>query len=199
MNIDKTHIYIAVAFLIIGIIAGFAIGHILGEADRQALAVEKNKPPTVKEVVKTVTDTKLAYVPGETVYLQSPATSQGQSTVSKDTPGATATKLDGKFTFAKPDFVYMVNGKVAKFTKTDDEQTIFEKNMMDLKQTSTIKIEAEIPTIDLTRHNILTVGAMHSDGKVKPAIGYTGSIGKYGAYQIVGSQNAQYLGGGIKF
>ena len=43
--------------------------------------------------------------------------------------------------------------------------------MMDLKQTSTITIHAEIPTIDLTRHNVLTVGAM---GKIEPGAGYTG-------------------------
>ena len=40
---------------------------------------------------------------------------------------------------------------------------------------------------------------MYANGKVEPGAGYTGSIGKVGAYQIVGSQSAGYVGGGIKF
>ena len=200
MIIDNKHIYIALVFLIIGIVTGYTAGHILGEQDRQALALEKAKSPVIKETVKTVTDTKLQYVPGETVYLPSQIKSSELVTpVPQDTPGATPAKLDGKFTFNKPDFIYMVNGKVGKFTKTDEETFIFEKNMMDLKQTSTIKIQAEIPTIDLTRHNVLTVGAMFTKGKIEPGAGYTGSIGKVGAYQLVGSQSATYVGAGFKF
>lgn len=200
MIIDKKHIIVAVIFLIIGVIAGYAIGHVLSEGDRQALAVEKNKPPVVKEVVKTVTDTKIAYVPGETVYLQSPASStELQAIVNKDTPGAVASKLDGKFNIGKPDFIYNVNGKVGKFNKADDEQFVFDKNMIDLKQTSTITIQAEIPTIDLTRHNVITAGVMYSDGKTSPAVGYTGSVGRIGAYQLVGGQSGGYVGLGVKF
>ena len=200
MLLDKKHIIIAVMFLIIGLIAGYAVGHVLGEGDRQALAVEKNKAPVVAEKVVTKTETKLAYVPGETVYLTAPASStELQATVSKDTPGAVATKLDGKFDIGKPDFIYNINGKVGKFNKTDDEQFVFDKNMIDLKQTSTISIQAEIPTIDLTRHNVVTIGATHTDGKISPAMGYTGSLGKVGAYQLAGSKDSQYIGLGVKF
>jgi hypothetical protein len=71
--------------------------------------------------------------------------------------------------------------------------------MLDLKQTSTIKIQAEIPTIDLTRHNVLTVGAMFTKGKIEPAAGYTGSLGKINTYQLAGSQSAAYVGVGFKF
>lgn len=195
----KNMIIVAVISLIVGVVAGYAICHVLGEGDRQALAIEKNKPPTIKETVKTVTDTKLQYVPGETVYLQGEVKESPAGTVDKNTPGAVATKLDGKFDIGKPDFIYQVNGKVGKFVKTDDEQYIFDKGMLDLKQTNTIKIEAEIPTIDLTRHNVLTVGAMITKGKTEPAVGYTGSIGKAGAYQLTGSQSAAYVGVGFKF
>lgn len=196
----KNMIIVAVISFVVGIIAGYAICHVLGESDRQALAIEKNKPPTIKETVKTETDTKIAYVPGETVYLPLSITNNGAVTpVSKDTPGATPAKLDGKFTFNKPNFIYMVNGKVGKFTKADNEQTIFEQNMMELNQTSTIKIENETPTIDLTRHNVITGGAMFTKGKIEPAAGYTGSLGKVGAYQLVGSQSAAYVGAGFNF
>jgi len=202
MLLDKKHIIIAVIFLIIGMVLGYALCHVLSEGDRQSLALEKAKPPVVKETVKTVTDTKLQYIPGETVYLPGKDVlipGAVVTPVSKDTPGAVAAKLDGKFDIGKSNFIYMVNGKVGQFTKTDDEKYLFDKNMMDLKQTSTITIQADIPTIDLTRHNVITVGAMYSDGKASPAVGYTGSVGKVGAYQLVGGQSGGYVGLGVKF
>ncbi len=194
----KTLVIVAVISLITGIVSGLAIGHVLAEGDRQALAVEKNKPPTIKETVKTVTDTKLQYVPGQTVYLPGEEEVLLEP-VANDTPGAIPAKLDGKFDIGEQQFIYMVNGKVGKFDKTDDEQFVFDKNMIDLKQTSTITMKAEIPTIDLTRHNVITVGGMFIKGKIEPAAGYTGSIGKIGAYQLAGSQSAAYVGAGFKF
>ncbi|MDF2635431.1 MAG: hypothetical protein K0R78_2305 [Pelosinus sp.] len=161
----KTLIIVAVISLILGIGIGLAIGHVLGEGDRQALAVEK--------------DTKLQYVPGETVYLPGEVKEVLVTPVDKNTPGAVPAKLDGKFDIGKQSFIYMVNGKVGKFDKTDDEQFVFDKNMIDLKQTSTITIKAEIPTIDLTRHNVITAGAMFS--------------------KVAGSQSAAYVGAGFKF
>ncbi len=195
----KTLIIVAVISLITGIVTGLVIGHILAEGARQALAVEKNKPPAIKETVKTVTNTKLQYVPGQTVYLPGEVKEVLVEPVANDTPGAIPAKLDGKFDIGKQNFIYMVNGKAGKFDKADDEQFVFEKNMIDLKQTSTITIKAEIPTIDLTRHNVITVGGMFIKGKIEPAAGYTGSIGNLGAYQLAVSQSAAYVGAGIKF
>jgi hypothetical protein len=113
----KNMVIVAVISFVVGIVTGYTICHVLGEGDRQALAIEKNKPPVIKETVKTVTDTKIAYVPGETVYLPGEVREVPVSTVDKNTPGAVATKLDGKFDIGKPDFVYQVNGKVANLQK----------------------------------------------------------------------------------
>lgn len=192
MTLEKTHIYIAMFFLVFGIGLGAWGMHTWQVTDLQkALALEQVKPAKVVETVKTLTDTKLQYVKGETVYLPAPTASS---------PGATtAAKLDGKFDIGKPNFIYSLNGKPGQFTKADDEKYIFDKNMIELAQTSTITINATIPTIDLTRHNVLTGGGMFSYGKISPAIGYTGSVGKVGAYQLVGSQNGGYVGVGIKF
>lgn len=204
-KLSQTNTYTTKTVIIASVIT-FVLGCILGSYVAKvhfptlSEVVKTIEKPVVTEKINTITDTKLAYVPGETVYLQAPASSTELATpVSKNTPGAVAEKLDGKYSIGKPDFVYMVNGKVGKFNKTDDEKFIFEKNMIDLKQSSTIKIEAEIPTIDLTRHNVLTGGVMYSNGKTSPAVGYTGSMGKVGAYQVVGSKDSQYVGIGIKF
>lgn len=199
--IDKKYIIVAVA-VIIAFLAGLFAGV---KYLAPALTTTNSVSNTVEKqpiyiTGKTVTETDLQYVKGETVYLPAPASNTELATpVNKNTPGAVATKLDGKFDIGKPDFVYQVNGKVGKFTKMDDEQYIFDKGMLDLKQTSTIKIQAEIPTIDLTRHNVFTVGAMFTKGKVEPGAGYTGSMGKVGAYQLTGSQSAAYVGAGFKF
>ncbi len=195
----KMLIIVAAISLITGSAAGLTLGYVLGEGDRQALAVEKNKPPIIKETVKTITDTKIQYVPGEIVYLPGEVKDAFVMPVDKETPGATPVKLDGKFDLGKQNFIYMVNGRVGKFDKTEEEKFVFDKNMIDLKQTSTITIQAEIPTIDLTRHNVITVGAMFTKGKIEPGLGYTGSIGKVGAYQLAGSQSAAYVGAGLKF
>lgn len=69
-----------------------------------------------------------------------------------ENPSATVqTKLDGKFEIGKPTFTYTINGKPGQFVKSDDERFVFDKNMVALTQTSMIKIEAEIPTVDKTR------------------------------------------------
>jgi len=199
--INKNYIYIAIA-VAIAFLAGLFVGV---KYLAPALTTTNTVTNTIVEKPINITgtntvDTKLQYVKGETVYLQSPASDTVlQVPVAKDTPNAIATKIDGKFDIGKPSFIYEVNGKVGKFTKSDDENFVLEKNMLDLKQSSTIKIQAEIPTIDLTRHNVLTVGKLRTDNKTSPAIGYTGSIGKIGAYQVVGGQNGQYVGIGVKF
>ncbi|MDR3591594.1 MAG: hypothetical protein P4N41_18210 [Negativicutes bacterium] len=142
-----------IIFLIVGMVAGALGLHAwqvsdlkvkLAQLEAQLMA-EKAKPPQVKETVKTETQTKLQYVPGETVYLPSPTEAN---------PNATqAAKLDGKFTIGKPNFVYELNGKPGQFAKADDERYVLDKNMIRLDQSSTITIKADIPTVDLTRRN----------------------------------------------
>jgi len=198
---DKKDI-IAIAGVILAFLVGLVIGvKYLAPALTTTHAVEtimERQPIYIQG--ETVTNTKIAYVPGETIYLQEPvSTTELAAPISKETSGTVATKIDGKFDIGKPEFIYKVNGKIGKLNKTDDEQFIFDKGMLDLKQTSTITIQTEIPTIDLTRHNVLSVGAMYANGKTSPAIGYAGSTGRIGAYQIVGSQNGGYVGIGVKF
>jgi len=201
MILDKKYI-IAIVAVILAFFAGLFVGVTY-------LAPSFTKTQTTQTITEkqpiyiqgeTVTNSKIAYVPGETVYVQTPvSTTEVTTPVSKETPGAVATKVDGTFNIGKPEFIYNVNGKVGKFGKTDDEQFIFDKGMLDLKQTSRITIQAEIPTIDLTRHHTVTVGTMYAGGKMKPAVGYTGKLGPIGAYQIVGSQNGGYAGVGVRF
>ena len=148
----RTCAYASLAALLVGIGLGAWGMHTWQVSGlRQELAVmaaklkhAEEKPPVVKETVKTVTDTQIAYVPKETVVYRDPVTGQ-----------ASERQLDGKMTFAKPEFIFTVNGKPGKFTKTDDERFVFDKNMMQLNQTSTIRVEAEIPTVDKTKRNAI--------------------------------------------
>ncbi|SFL94788.1 hypothetical protein [Pelosinus propionicus] len=192
-------IIVAVVSLLTGNVTGLTLGYILGESDRQALAIERSKPPGIRETIKTITDSKFQYIPGETVYLPGEVKEVLVVPADKDTPGANPVKLDGKFDLGKQNFMYMINGRIGKFDKTEDEKFVFEKNMIDLRQNSTIVIKAEIPTIDLTRQNVITVGAMFTQGRIEPGIGYTSNFGRVGAYQLAGSQSAAYIGAGFKF
>ncbi len=144
-----------IIFLLIGIGLGAWGMHTWQVSDLKAqlaltlakLKHAEDKPPVVKETVKTVTDTQIAYVPKETVVYRDPVSGQ-----TSERP------LDGKMTFSKPEFIFTVNGKPGKFTRADDERFVFDKNMMQLTQASTIRIEAEIPTVDKTKHGALGVG-----------------------------------------
>ena len=128
MTINKYAIWLLIAALIF--CAGMAAGvYWLAPALTTNHTVEK-QPIYIQG--QTVTETKLQYVPGEKVYI--PA-SDGSTTVAK---------LDGKFDIGKPQFIYSVNGKPGVFTKDDDEQFVFDKNMIALTQTSTINIKADL-------------------------------------------------------
>lgn len=143
INVKTLSIYCLVCFVI-----GAGIGawgeYTWGPRLTNTHTVEK---PIIKENIITKTDTKIAYVPKEVIRY-----------IDQETEQEISQPLDGKFTFNKPEFIYTVNGRLGKFTKTEDEKYIFDKNMMQLTQTSAIKIEAEIPTIDKTRHNSIGIG-----------------------------------------
>jgi len=142
MTINKYAVWLAVAVMIF--CAGMAAGvYWLAPALTTHNTVEK-QPIYIQG--QTVTETKLQYVPGETVYLPAP---DGTTT---------AAKLDGKFTIDKPNFVYEVNGKPGVFTKAEDERYVLDKNMIALTQTSTINIKADIPTIDKTKNGAIGIG-----------------------------------------
>lgn len=121
---------------VIGALAMYSFG------PRITNTVEK---PVITE--KIVTETQIKYVPKETVVYKDPET----GVVSKR-------ELDGKFTFNKPDFIFTVNGKPGKFTRADDEQYVFQKNMMQLTQGSVITLKLNVPTTDKTKNNSVGIG-----------------------------------------
>lgn len=154
----KTRLTVLLAVFAVGMILGAGTMHSWYISDlraelastKTALNAEKNKPPQIKETVKTVVDTQLAYVPKETIIYKDPEKGPDAQEEQKE--------LDGKFDFKKPEFFFTVNGRPGKFTKTDNEQYIFDKNMLQLQQSSIIKIEAEIPTIDKTKNGAIGIG-----------------------------------------
>jgi len=127
---------VAVVGLIVGAWGMYSFGPRLTLTN----SIEK---PVIKEVVQTVTQTKLQYVPGETVYLPSAG------------GGTTPAKLDGKFDIGKPTFTYTLNSKPGQFTKADDERYVFDKNMVALTQSSNVAIKIDVPTVDVTRRNAI--------------------------------------------
>ena len=182
--------------LIIAILAAFIVGCIVGSyitknyfptLNTEVKTVQAD--PIVTEKVKVVTDTQIAYVPKETIIYKD---ANGNTVTAKE---HTDVQLDAD----KTKVGIKVNGKDYKFNLLQGENQKFENGKVTMTQSSTVDMDIKIPTIDLTRHNVLTLGAMYADGKINTGVGYTGSISKVGAYQLVGSKNAGYAGVGFKF
>ncbi|HMM21126.1 MAG TPA: hypothetical protein PKA10_10330 [Selenomonadales bacterium] len=150
--------YACLVFLLIGAGLGAWGMHSWQVSDlRKELAVlnlqlkqEKEKPPVVQEKVLTRTETQLAYVPKETIKYVDPRTGQ-----------EVEQKLDGQFEIGRTEFNYTVNGRPGTLVKADNEKYVFDKNMLKLTQTSTVKLDVEVPTIDRTRRH--SIGAWYTN------------------------------------
>lgn len=185
----KTLLAVSVACFIIGLIVGsYLTKNYWPTLNTEVKTVDSD--PIVTEKVKVVTDTQIAYVPKETIHYIDKAT--GQQVTAKES-------TDVQFDVAKAKVAVKVNGQDHEFDLLQGETQKFQDGKVSMQQTSTVGLDIKIPTIDLTRHNVLTVGAMYTDGQINHAIGYTGSVGRIGAYQIVASKGGQYAGVGIKF
>jgi hypothetical protein len=159
----RVFVYASILFLAVGICLGAWGEYTWGPRLTDRHTIEK---PVITEKVVTQTDTKIVYVPKEVIKY---VNAQGQTVTQP---------LDGKFTFNKPEFMFTVNGKPGKFTKSDDERFVFDKNMLQLTQTSVIKIEAEIPAIDKTKYFGFGIGAGMRDSKVIDAFFLEGRLNK---------------------
>ncbi len=125
----------------------FAGGYPTGDhcASRETTTVTEEKPVCVQG--ETVTETKIAYVPKETIiekYIDA-----GGNEVKRET-------------VEKTDFTIIVNGQEQTFTKTDEERYVFDKNKLTLDQTSKVTFDVNVPPIDNTKRWAIGVG--YADG-----------------------------------
>lgn len=175
----KTVVYVALALFLVG--AGFGAWgyHSWTNSDWMAklhslelkLAAEKNKPPVIKEVVRTQTNTEVAYVPKETVVYRDVKT--GRELTDKE--------IESMNINVRPsDFYFTVNGKPQKFSKTDDERWVFDKNKLAINQTSTATIDIKIPVIDKTKR--FGIGGLVSNKGSAPLIEYRAGPVEFGAF-----------------
>lgn len=99
--------------------------------------------------------TEIAYVPKETVIYK---TITGETVT-----GTEATDVD--VNIGKQELAVKVNGKDFAITKADDEQYIFDKNKLQLTQTSRADLQITVPTVDKTKRWEIGIGAS-KDGAV---------------------------------
>lgn len=188
----KTVAYVALALFLIGVGIGAWGYHTWTNSDwlakihdlEKQLVTEKNKPPIVKEVVRTQTQTEVAYVPKETVIYRDTKTGRE----------LTATEIESMSLNVRPsDFYFTVNGKPQKFSKTDEERWVFDKNKLAINQTSTAAIEIRTPIEDRTRRTSIIPSGLYdaTAGKLVPGgilvqqfgrgkVGPAGQIGGFG-------------------
>jgi hypothetical protein len=106
---------------------GFAAGYFSCRHFIEPVTIEK--PPAIKTEYKTRTETKIVYV-----------------------PKADKEDADIDVSIGKPELKVVVNGQEAVIQKSDDEKSMFNKNKLELTQTSAAKLDITVPTIDRTKH-----------------------------------------------
>jgi len=73
-------------------------------------------------------------------------------------PSGTREATDLEAVFSRPEFHVIINGHPATITPAAGETFIFEKNKLELQQTSSVSFEVKISPVDLTQHYGLGVG-----------------------------------------
>ncbi len=126
--------------LAIGLIVGFYIGtQYYPRIDTKTVTIEKEKPIYIEGKATTDTKTQIAYVPKETIIERYIDAETG-----KEVTKESLEKTDLNANVGKTEFNVNLNGKDVRFTKTDDEKYVFDKNKVVLNQTSTITFDATV-------------------------------------------------------
>ena len=187
----RTVCYVALALFLLGAGLGAWGYHTVTHGDwltklhelQNQLTKAENKPPIIKEVVRTQTQTSVEYVPKETVVYRDSKT--GRELTDKE--------IESMNINVRPsDFYFTVNGKPGKFTKTDDERWVFDKNKLMLNQTSTATIDIKVPVIDKTRK--WGVGAVVANKGIAPKIEHKAGIFEIDAFHNFNKDDPFYGG-----
>ncbi len=126
--------------LCIGVFLGFYVGtQYYPRIDTKTVTVEKEKPIYIEGKATTDTKTQIAYVPKETIIERYIDAETG-----KEVTKESLEKTDLNANVGKTEFNVNLNGKDVRFTKTDDEKYVFDKNKVVLNQTSTITFDATV-------------------------------------------------------
>lgn len=118
------------------------ISYVAGWGFRMLTHVCPTAEPEIKTEVKYEADTKteVVYVP-KYIYVD----------------GSTE-KTDVDVQIGKQELNVKVNGKEFEIKKTDDEKYIFDKNKLQLTQTSFAELNIKVPTIDKTKRWEIGIG-----------------------------------------
>lgn len=125
---------------------------------------------------KTETKTQIEYVP-KIVYVD-----------------GTVEKTDVDMNIGKQELAVKVNGKEFEIVKSDDEKYVFDKNKLQLTQTSLAELNIKVPTIDKTKRWEIGIGGS-KDGAVG-LIGFpiNGNVGGW----VAGRKDNVMIGVSIK-
>ncbi len=136
---------------ICALILGFFIGSNGFLSKRSDISQKIPQSTTAQINNETKTETKIIYVPKETVVYVDPKTGKQISETEK---------TDLEANIGKQTFNIKINGKETEIQKADNERFVFDKNKIVLDQMSTISINAKIDpvVIDKTKHWGIGVG-----------------------------------------
>lgn len=115
------------------------------------------KPPKIESNTEIKTETKIVYVPKETIKYVDQAT--GKEIIVTE-------KTDVEANIGKPTINVKINGKENEFKKSDDERFVFDKNKLVLDQISKITIETKIDPVKINNTKHWGIGAGYRSKKI---------------------------------
>ncbi|WP_455576962.1 hypothetical protein, partial [Anaerosinus sp.] len=144
--------------LCVGVFLGFYVGtqyYPRIDTKTEVHTVEIEKPIYIEGKITGETETQIAYVPKETIIERYIDAETG-----KEVTKESLEKTDLDATIGKTEFNVKLNGKDVQFSKSDDEQFLFDKNKVALNQTSTITFDATVTPqiVDKTKRWAIGIG-----------------------------------------
>lgn len=139
----KKYLFYIICF-VVGLVAGYLIGQYFAKPD----TIEKT--PVIKTEYQTQTKTEIVYVEKE--------------------PGE---KTDIDASIGKQDLKVSVNGREAVIQKFDSEDYVLQQGKLELTQTSTAKLDINVPTIDKTKRNAIGLGIGTHEDKLYGTASYS--------------------------
>ena len=166
-------------------------------ATKSALTTEQQKAPVIiSQKGDTVTETKIAYVPKETIIYRDAAGKEATGTESADLQAT-----------GKTNFNMLLNGKPVQFTKSDDEKFMFEKNKLTWDQAANVTVNTDIRPMleEYARTRAEAERSYFSTGGYLSNLGAAVSLGfvpkKNIEYKVIATvpDTSKFRGGGVEW
>ncbi|MCQ2581871.1 MAG: hypothetical protein MJ170_02710 [Alphaproteobacteria bacterium] len=144
--------------ILIFVLVSFCLGFLMGITNNSHQIEDKNNQNQLaNQKIETKTETKIVYVPKETIKYIDQAT--GNEIVLQE-------KTDVEANIGKQTINVKINGKEVEFEKSDDERFVFDKNKIVLDQVSKMAIDINVQPVKIDKTKHWGIGAGYGSKKI---------------------------------